>query len=140
MKTLQYPYTKHAGMITAMPYLDLMLYHDERSYQVTALLDTGAMLNVLPYDYGLALGFRWKEQTLPLRLSGVMKGLEAYPITLHGTVEGFLPVKLVFAWANRPHTDIPVILGEANFFRVFRVCFDARSQMFDITGENVQSS
>jgi hypothetical protein len=44
------------GRSVIMPYLPLVLTLGNRSLEVMALLDTGASVNVLPYEIGLQLG------------------------------------------------------------------------------------
>jgi hypothetical protein len=41
------------GYLVIMPYLPLTLSAGGNSIEVTALLDTGASVNVLPYELGL---------------------------------------------------------------------------------------
>jgi hypothetical protein len=49
-----------------MPYIPLTLTLGDRSLEVTALLDTGANVNVLPYEIGLQLGAVWENQTVSI--------------------------------------------------------------------------
>ena len=44
-----------------MPYIPLTLMLGDRSLEGTALLDTGASVNVLPYEIGLQLGAIWEN-------------------------------------------------------------------------------
>lgn len=55
-----------AGMSNVMPYLPVTLIHRDRSLEMMALLDTGASVNVLPYEVGLQLGAVWEDQTVPI--------------------------------------------------------------------------
>ena len=59
-----------SGRSVVMPYLPLQLTNGSQSIEVMALLDTGASVNVLPYDMGLQLGAVWEEQTVAIPLSG----------------------------------------------------------------------
>ncbi|RUT08900.1 hypothetical protein DSM106972_009530 [Dulcicalothrix desertica PCC 7102] len=43
------------GVSSNMPYLPLTLAYNKRSLQALGLLDTGASVNVLPYNVGLQL-------------------------------------------------------------------------------------
>ncbi len=88
-----------------------------------ALLDTGASVNVLPYEIGLQLGAAWEEQTVPVQLSGNLACLEARGLVLSATVAEFSPVLLAFAWTES--REAPLILGQMNFFAEFDVCFTA---------------
>ena len=60
------------GSASALPYAPITLQYGEREVRVSALVDSGATLNVLPYDLGLELGAVWDRQTVPVRLTGNM--------------------------------------------------------------------
>lgn len=113
--------TDNLGRSSIMPYLPLTLTNEGRSVEVMALLDTGASVNVLPYDIGVQLGAVWEDQTVSIPLSGNLASSEARGLVLSGTVSPFSPVLLAFAWTQS--TDAPVILGHMNFFSEFNVCF-----------------
>ena len=115
------------GVASALPYVPIMLQKGDRKVQVSALIDSGSTLNVLPFDVGVKLGAVWDEQVVPVRLSGNMAESEARGLVLTGQIEGFAPVRLAFAWSKS--NRIPVILGQTNFFLEFDVRF-CRSQMF----------
>ena len=83
-----------------MPYLPLTLTYKNRSVEIMALLDTGASVNVLPYEVGLQLGAAWEEQTVPVQLSGNLALLEVRGLVLSATVAEFSPVLLAFAWTR----------------------------------------
>ncbi len=132
MKPLTLHYRKLPGMLIAMPYLDVRLQSAEQSISVPALVDSGGMFSVLPHDVGRELGFIWNAQTIPLRLTGVLQGAEAYLITVKGIVDPFPPVDLVFAWTKHPRSTIRVILGQANFFKKYHVSLDGLQETFEI--------
>lgn len=48
--------TNSAGLSSTMPYLQVTLSYRDHSVKMMALLDTGASVNVLPYQVGLQLG------------------------------------------------------------------------------------
>ena len=100
------------------------------SVAVSGLLDSGAAINVLPYSLGIALGFDWDSQTIPVQLSGNLSAVEARVIDLSATVGTFPPVRLAFAWAKEDR--IPIILGQVNFFLEFDVCFLRSRKEFEI--------
>jgi hypothetical protein len=54
--------TDSLGKSVIMPYIPLTLTLGDRSVEVTALLDTGASVNVLPYEIGIQLGAVWENQ------------------------------------------------------------------------------
>jgi predicted aspartyl protease len=97
---------------------------------VSALLDTGAALNVLPYAVGVRLGFEWDRQTTTVRLTGNMASVEARVVIVDATVARFPAVRLAFAWAKQD--DMPVLLGQVNFFMEFDVCFLRSRAVFEV--------
>lgn len=122
--------TDNLGRSSIMLYLPLTLTNEGRSVEVMALLDTGASVNVLPYDIGVELGAVWKDQTVSIPLSGNLASSEARGLVLSGTVSPFSPVLLAFAWTQS--TDAPVILGHMNFFSEFNVCFYRHELTFEV--------
>ncbi|PSF35580.1 hypothetical protein C7H19_16375 [Aphanothece hegewaldii CCALA 016] len=122
--------TDSLGRASIMPYLPITLTNRSKSIEVMALLDTGASVNVLPYDIGVELGADWEEQTIPIELSGNLARNEARGLVLSGTVAPFSPVLLAFAWTQS--RDIPVILGHMNFFAAFNVCFYRHDLTFEV--------
>ena len=50
------------GQTSIMPYLPIILSNGNQTREVMGLLDTGASVNVLPYEIGLELGALWEEQ------------------------------------------------------------------------------
>lgn len=101
-----------------------------RSASVLGLLDTGAAVNVLPYSVGVNLGLSWDQQTTSVQLSGNMAVAEARAVLVSAAVAGFAPVRLAFAWARID--NVPVILGQINFFLEFDVCFFRARQLFEV--------
>ncbi|VXD15500.1 pepsin/retropepsin-like aspartic protease family protein [Planktothrix paucivesiculata] len=113
-----------------MPYIPLILTLGDRSVEVMALLDTGASVNVLPYEIGLQLGGIWEEQNVTIPMSGNLASNEARGLVVSGSVASFAPVLLAFAWTQL--NDVPVILGHMNFFAEFNVCFYGHDLAFEI--------
>ncbi|BAZ20276.1 hypothetical protein NIES4073_11520 [Kalymmatonema gypsitolerans NIES-4073] len=74
------------GEASFKPFLPLTLNYREKSQEVIGLLDTGAMVNVLPYQLGVELGAVWEEQTTMLQLSGNLAQFEARVLILSATV------------------------------------------------------
>ena len=54
--------TNSEGLSSSMPYLPITLTYTEHSVESMALLDTGASVNVLPYEIGLELGAVWEDR------------------------------------------------------------------------------
>ena len=94
------------------------------------MLDTGASVNVLPYDIGVQLGVVWEEQTVPIQLSGNLAQTEARGLVLSATVAEFPSVLLAFAWTQS--REAPLILGHMNFFAEFDVCFYRADLAFEL--------
>ena len=103
------------------PLLPLKLTHEGRSLEVMGLLDTGAMVNVMPLSVGLRLGADWAAQTVPVQLTGNLAQLEARALLMQVSIAEFPPVKLAFAWTRAD--NVPLLLGQVNFFMEFDVCF-----------------
>jgi hypothetical protein len=113
-----------------LPYLPLQLTANQRFVTVSGLLDTGATVNVLPYELGLQLGFVWEHQTMPVKLSGNLAEFPARVVLLSATVDAFPPVRLAFAWTQA--TLVPLLLGQVNFFLEFDVCFFRTQSVFEV--------
>lgn len=122
--------TNSRGLSSALPYLPLSLTYRDRSCEAMALLDTGASVNVLPYEVGLQLGAVWEAQTVPIELSGNLAQMEARGLVLSATVAEFSSVLLAFAWTQS--TEAPLILGHMNFFAEFDVCFYRADLAFEL--------
>ena len=125
------------GSASALPYVPIMLRYDEREISASGLVDSGATLNVLPYDLGLQLGAVWKRQTTPVRLAGNLADSEARAIVLSGTIGQFAPVRLAFAWTQS--NGVPLILGQVNFFMEFDVSFSRSRFFFEMKPKDVFS-
>jgi hypothetical protein len=119
-----------SGRSIVMPYLPLQLTNSSLSIEVMALLDTGASVNVLPYDVGLQLGVVWEEQTVTIPLSGNLSRTEAKGLVLSSSLASFPSTLLAFAWTQS--NDSPVILGHMNFFTEFNVCFYRHELAFEV--------
>ncbi|MEO1273377.1 MAG: hypothetical protein AAFX99_35275, partial [Myxococcota bacterium] len=94
------------------------------------LLDTGATVNVMPWDLGVQLGAVWNEQNTALTLTGNLARYEARALLVQATLASFEAVQLAFAWSRA--TDIPLLLGQVNFFQEFDVCFFRSQGHFDV--------
>ncbi|OIP69263.1 MAG: hypothetical protein AUK48_14785 [Oscillatoriales cyanobacterium CG2_30_44_21] len=114
----------------SLPRVPLVLRQSDRVVETIGLVDSGATINVLPYEIGLQLGSIWNERKAILRLTGNLGNQQAIPFSLVAQIGGFEPVKLVFAWTNNPNA--PLILGQTNFFLEFDVCFYRSKSEFEI--------
>ena len=94
------------------------------------LLDTGSDVNVLPYRLGIDLGISWDDQKIGVTLGGNMSSFEARGIILTARISDIEPVQLAFAWTKAD--NIPLVLGQVNFFAEFDVCFYRSQGSFDV--------
>jgi hypothetical protein len=114
-----------------MPLLPLSLQF-EGGEVVTAngLIDSGSTVNVLPFELGSKLGAIWESQTTRVSLTGNLGGHEARALILKVTVGDFAAARMAFAWTKA--TNIPLILGQINFFHEFDVCFHRTRLVFEV--------
>lgn len=124
------------GLVDRMPYLPLTLSLNGQSLNAEGLLDTGASVNVLPYKLGLQLGLTWENEALSVLLAGNLARFEARAVVVDAQVSSFSTVNLAFAWTQA--TDVPLILGQANFFFEFDVCFFRGRSEFEICPKKVR--
>jgi hypothetical protein len=85
------------GEASRLPYLPMAPQFEGRSMSVSALLDTGSAVNVLPYDVGVGLGAVWDHQTTTVRLTGNLANETARVLMLPGTVGALPSTRLAFA-------------------------------------------
>jgi len=133
MSTARFPFLEHEGIEGnrgLMPLLPLKLANEHQQLHVLGLLDTAASVNVLPFSAGLALGAIWEEQSVHLNLVGNLANHEARALLLTGIVEGFPAIRLAFAWTKAD--NIPLLLGQTNFFMEFDVFFSRSAQYFEV--------
>jgi hypothetical protein len=114
-----------------LAYLPITLSHGTHMLVVAGLLDTGSTVNVLPHPIGLQLGFVWEQLTTLVHLTGSLARLPARGVIVSGQVASFPPIELAFAWTQS--TDVPVILGQVNFFMEFDVCFFRSQAAFEVS-------
>jgi hypothetical protein len=117
------------GAASLSPLLPITLI-GPNSVSVVGLLDTGATVNVLPHALGEQLGLVWEQQTTLVTLSGNLAACEARVVVVSAVVGQFPPVRLAFAWTRTE--EIPVLLGQVNFFMEFDVCFYRSRSLFEV--------
>ena len=136
--TQKFPYKiidSNLGMVDRMPYLPLKLRLAGQSLNTEGLLDTGASVNVLPYELGLQLGLIWEDETLSVLLTGNLARFEARAVVVDAQISSFPIMNLAFAWTQAP--NVPLILGQANFFFEFDICFFRARSEFEIRPKQV---
>jgi len=125
--TVEFPFSDDE----ALPKIPITLSHTGSSVYANALLDSGSTVNLLPYEIGLQLGAIWEEQPVRLPLAGNLATVEARGLFVRIQIGDLESVRLAFAWAQT--SDVPLILGQTNFFREFDVCFQRSRCMIEIT-------
>lgn len=128
----RYTYTLNSQFPVGMPLIDIRLSNDAQGVTSPALVDSGASLNILPFDVGLELGLDWEDQTFAIELGGTLKSAQAYAVLLKAQVAELPPTRLAFAWVNRPSSEVRLLLGQVNFFQEFDVHFYGHQQFFEI--------
>jgi hypothetical protein len=89
----------------------------------------------LPYELGLQLGLNWEDETLSVLLAGNLARFEARAVVVDAQVNSFPIVNLAFAWTQAP--NVPLILGQANFFFDFDVCFFRARSEFEVCPKRI---
>jgi len=138
--TERYPFVSSDALLgeaSFRPHLPLRLNYRQAFVTASGLLDTGASVNVLPYLLGVELGYEWERQTTALSLTGNLAQYEARVVLVQAVVGQFDPVQLVFAWTQA--TNVPLILGQVNFFMEFNVCFYRSQLQFELVPKSVAS-
>ena len=115
----------------SMPRVPLTLEANRRRIKTNALVDSGAMISVMPFRLGQQLGMTWKQNEANVNLGGIADGAGGIPILVSAQIGEYTPVELVFAWTKR--NDLPLILGQYDFFEHFQICFQRYNMEFEIT-------
>jgi hypothetical protein len=114
----------------SLPRLPLTIHREGRTVEALGLVDSGATVNVMPYELGLQLGATWEGNRAIIQLAGNLGSQSAMPLFAMAQVGDIAPVQLAFAWTQHPNA--PLILGQANFFMEFDVCFYRSKMEFEV--------
>ena len=66
--------------LDSLPWLPLVLGHGPYEVEATGLVDSGATVNVLPYELRVQLGAVWNDDKAVIRLGGNLGHLPAIPL------------------------------------------------------------
>src|SRR6266481_3822659 len=110
------PFAAGPGLTVLMPFIPIRLARSSSLFDTEGLVDSGAMISVLPFDTGLRLGLDWNAQPHTLSLGGALGG-PAKIVVLDATIAPYPRVSLLFAWSRS--TQMRLILGQTNFFHEF---------------------
>jgi hypothetical protein len=127
------PYTltqRASGNTGLLPFLPITLISGDKKVETIGLLDSGSTINVLPYALGISLGLEWEKQKASVPLTGSLAKVESVGTVIFGQVGDFQQRRLVFAWAKSD--QMPLILGQTNFFQEFNVCFFRSELVFEV--------
>ncbi len=133
MSPVQFPFLPVTANLPGpllMPLMPLSLSHNSNTLLVTGLVDSGAAMNVIPRSVGDALGADWDSLPISLTLTGSLANIPAKALSLTATVDHFPPVLLGVGWAEID--DVPLLLGQINFFAEFDVCFFRSRGYFEV--------
>ena len=118
------------GEASLMPYVPLRLFNGDESISEYALVDSGSTINVMPFSIGTRLGLDWEQQSKSINLTGNLAGVAAKGVVVEAQAGASERTTLVFAWARTD--NMPLLLGQVNFFMEFEVCFNRSQQSFEI--------
>jgi hypothetical protein len=114
----------------SLPRVPLSLSRAEQRIEAVGLVDSGATVNVLPYELGIELGGVWDDLRAVIQLAGNLSNQPAMPFSATVEISDFVPTDLAFAWVRSP--NVPLILGQTNFFLEFDVCFYRSKSEFEV--------
>ncbi len=114
----------------SLPRVPLILRRENQQIEVVGLLDSGATVNILPYAAGIELRAVWDDDKANIPLAGNLGNLAAMPLFVMAQIGDFTPIRLAFAWVKSD--NVPLILGQTNFFIEFDVCFYRSKLEFEI--------
>ena len=114
----------------SLPWLPLVLRVGTRAVKAVGLVDSGATVNVLPFELGLELGAVWDDRKAILRLAGSLGDQPAVPVFAIAEMDGLPAARLAFAWIKQ--SGVPLILGQTNFFLEFDACFYRAKLEFEV--------
>jgi hypothetical protein len=116
--------------LDSLPRLPLTLGYGQQQITEVGLVDSGATVNVLPYNMGVRLGAVWDNRKATIRLAGNLGNFAAMPLIVTAEVGDFASVRLAFAWTQGE--KVSLILGQMNFFMEFDVCFFRSKLEFEV--------
>jgi hypothetical protein len=92
----------------------------------------------LSFNIGISLGARWDNQKAVIPLAGNLRQSLAQPLLLTAKIGVYPDAQLAFAWVR--HNDIPLILGQTNFFAEFDVAFYRSRFEFEVKPKHSKTS
>jgi len=138
-KAIRFPYRSDQQTYEdgSLPHLPFTLKLGRNLLEVSGLVDSGSSVNVMPYSTGVRLGAIWEQQSISLDLGGNLAAVEARGLLVTAMIGTFSPIRLVFAWAKSD--NVPLILGQMNFFQAFEICFFRAELAFELSPRSLQN-
>lgn len=65
--------TNGQDMLEGLPTIPILLKSDVAKVDTVGLVNSGAMVNVLPFSIGKQLGLKWNDDFATINLSGAIK-------------------------------------------------------------------
>ncbi len=103
---------------------------DGQRFPFTERTDSLGRASVMPYLPLTLTNGSFSVEVMALLESGNLADSEARGLVLSAIIAEFSPVLLAFAWTQAQ--DVPVILGQMNFFAEFNVCFYRHELAFEV--------
>ena len=79
----------------SLPRLSLLLHRETQSVEATGLVDSGATVNVSPYELGFQLGGIWDNRRAIIQLAGNLSSQLAMPFSATVEISDLTPTELV---------------------------------------------
>ncbi len=132
MKEAIFSYQK-IDAFSIMPIIPLRLEHGISEINTEALIDSGASVNVMPYQIGLNLGLDWNALPIGVSLAGNLSTAETRLVVVQAYIANLSKVRLGFVWAK---SDVSrLLLGQNNFFKQYSICFSGKKLKILISEE-----
>lgn len=113
-----------------LPRVPIILRRESHTIETLGLVDSGATIDVMPYEVGLQLGATWDDSKAIVQLAGNLGNQSAIPFFAMVQVGDLPHIQLAFAWTKS--LNAPLILGQTNFFMEFDVCFYRSKMEFEV--------
>ncbi len=81
----------------SLPRLPLLLHREDQTVEAIGLVDSGATVNVLPFELGLQLGEIWDDRKAIIQLAGNLSNQPAMPFSAIAQIADCPPTELLFA-------------------------------------------
>jgi len=114
----------------SLPRIPIIIRREGHTVEALGLVDSGATVNVMPYDMGEQVGAVWEDNKAIIQLTGNLGKQPAIPLLAMVQIGDIPPIQLVFAWTK--NLDTSLILGQTNFFMEFDVCFYRSRMEFEV--------